>query len=449
MKRNRHVVALGLALAVGIGAALQGVWLPGGTAAAGPQAASVIFFHPDGMAVNHWGAVRMLVAGPDGRLNWDLLPHMAVYTGHMKDGLTGSSHGGATVHAYGVKVVADSFGLDGDRAITARSGRQASIMMEAKTAGMAIGLVQTGSLTEPGTAAFVASTPRRGNHEEIARIVVESQPEVALGGGERWLLPRGVRGRFGEGARTDGLNLIDRLRQLGYTVVYTREELLNLPEGATRVFGVFASNHTFNDRTEEDLRRAGLPMYEPTAPTIAEMIRVAVRVLSRNPRGFFLVAEEEGTDNFGNANNASGTLEAGRRADEAIGFIRQLIRAHPNTLMLTTADSDAGGLQVVGPNRAAAETAFAGGVVPARDPNNGAPLDGVEGTGGRPFMSAPDRAGQRLPFAIAWATLFDVTGGILVRAVGRNAELVRGTMDSTDVYRVMYQTLFGRVPANR
>ena len=30
---------------------------------------SVVFFHPDGMGVNTWGAVRVMTVGPDGRLN--------------------------------------------------------------------------------------------------------------------------------------------------------------------------------------------------------------------------------------------------------------------------------------------------------------------------------------------------------------------------------------------
>ena len=72
-------------------------------AGAGPSAAqqtgNVIFFHPDGAGVKHWGALRFLIAGPDGELNWDKLPAMAVYRGHMKDALTGTTHGGATVHA--------------------------------------------------------------------------------------------------------------------------------------------------------------------------------------------------------------------------------------------------------------------------------------------------------------------------------------------------------------
>lgn len=85
---------------------------------------NVIFFHPDGYGLSHWNALRFwLKKGPDGRLHWDRLPYMAPYTEHMKDTLTASSHGGATVHAYGVKVVTDSFGLDGHQVITALSGR--------------------------------------------------------------------------------------------------------------------------------------------------------------------------------------------------------------------------------------------------------------------------------------------------------------------------------------
>ncbi len=89
---------------------------------------NVIFFHTDGYGLSHWDALRTKSVGPDGILNWDKLPYSAGYTGHMKDQLTGTSHGGATTHAYGVKVAADSFGLDGETPITALSGKQMSII---------------------------------------------------------------------------------------------------------------------------------------------------------------------------------------------------------------------------------------------------------------------------------------------------------------------------------
>jgi len=143
-------------------------------------------------------------------------------------------------------------------------------------------------------------------------------------------------------------------------------------------------------------------------------------------------------------NNAPGSIEAGIRADAAIGVFRRFVAANPNTLMLTTADSDAGGMQVIGPGRQ--QNLIREGVdLPERD-RNGAPLDGQRGAGTTAWLSAPDRAGQRHPFAIAWSTLTDVSGGILVRGVGLNAELISqaGTMDNVEVYRVMYRTLFGR-----
>lgn len=368
---------------------------------------------------------------------------MALYSGHMKDGLTGTSHGGATVHAYGVRVQADSFGQNGEQRIRSLSGFEGSILREAASRGRAVGLVNSGAAYEPGTAAFVASTSRRDSLEEITRLVVESGVAVHLAGGERWYLPRGTQGRFGEGARTDGRNLIEELRRAGYTVVFTREELAALPADATRVWGIFAHDHTFNDRTEQELRERNLPMYVETAPTVAEMSQAALRILSRHQGGFFLVVEEEGTDNFGNRNNAAGFFEGARRADAAVGVFAEFVRANPNTLMLMTSDSDAGGMQIIGPRAGTPELA-AGRPLPERD-RNGAPLDGVNGTASEPFMSAADRNGQRHPFAIAWATLSDVNGGILVRGVGMNAEQITGVMDNVDIYRLMYRTLFRTV----
>jgi alkaline phosphatase len=406
---------------------------------------NVIFFHPDGFGVNHWGALRFVAVGPDGRTEWDRLPHSAVYAGHMKDGLTGTSHGGATTHAFGVRVQADSFGMDGTEAIRSLSGFDGSIAREAMARGKWVGLVNSGAAYEPGTAAFVASTERRNSLAEITRLVAESGVQVHLAGGERWYLPRGVQGRFGEGAREDGLNLIERLRAAGYAIVQTREELAALPVDATKVWGIFAHDHTFHDQNEETLAQRNLPHYLASAPSIAEMSEAALRILSRAPEGFLLVAEEEGTDNFGNVNNAPGSLEAGARADAAIGLFRRYIAANPNTLMLTTADSDAGGMQVIGPGRQQ-NIVREGQNLPERD-RNGAPLDGQRGTATTAWLSAPDRNGVRHPFAISWSTLTDVSGGILVRGVGLNANLISeaGTMDNVDVYRLMYRTLFGRV----
>ena len=40
---------------------------------------NVIFIHPDGTMQSHFSAVRLLEVGPDGQINWDRLPNIAIY----------------------------------------------------------------------------------------------------------------------------------------------------------------------------------------------------------------------------------------------------------------------------------------------------------------------------------------------------------------------------------
>jgi len=406
---------------------------------------SVIFVHPDGASAATWTAARALHVGPDGQLAWDRLPAIAVYRGHMRDSLTATSNGGATTHAFGVKVASDAFGrtAGGSRGkdIVDEHGRSRSVALQAIDAGIPVGLVQTGIAPEPGTASFVAPVDSRRQFEEIAAQLVESGTEVLFSGGEKYFLPKGEPGMHGEGVRLDGRNLMEEARQRGYTIVRTRAELQALPIRTTRVLGLFADGATFNAQPEEDLAAAGLPLYDPEAPTVAEMTAVALRILQAQHDQFLLIVEEEATDNFGNTNNAAGTFEAARRADEAIARCPRLRLRHPDTLLITTADSDGGGLRMIG------IPVMPDTDVPTSLPNrtnNGAPIDGVGGTGSAPFYAMPDQFGQRLPFYVVWASGYDVSGGVLVRAAGLHSDEVRGSMDNTEVAELMRRTLFGR-----
>jgi alkaline phosphatase len=317
--------------------------------------------------------------------------------------------------------------------------------------------------------------------------------------------------------RTDDLDLEDYWNRQGsgnpsndplqgddWIVVKTRAEFERLrqalrqnPNYAPRVLGIFAYHDLFNDRNEEDLIRRGFvrpglqpgqvgpnnqsrlvlwgdydpaqPGYNP--PTFAEMVEVAITILDRaarqqprpENRRFFLVAEQEAVDNFGNNNNAVGVLHALKDTDDAIGIALNYLARNPNTLILTAADSDAGGLQVFTPNRsgvtppttvvpAGQETDKAGSV--GVNPAAGSPavsnhVDGVEGRGTPLFLSAPDAFGKRMQFGIVWAGSPDFHGGILSRAAGLNAHtlnsLFYSRFDNIDVYRLMYATLFGRL----
>ena len=372
------------------------------------EVGNVIFIHPDGTGLNHWNAARMYWEGPDGMLEWDQLPEMAVYRGHMTSRLTGTSHGGATVHGFGYKLFNDSFGKEGSadgeaRFITALSGFEGSIMREAAQAGHPVGIVNDGDLPEPGTGAFLAEVDSRGNSTEIARQFLDGRPgfegeplpAVMLGGGERFFLPEGtplcevgnvapdcylhndaVNGRGP--AREDGRNLIQEAIDLGYEVIRTRAEFealmaeLEADESlAPNVLGLFAADDIFNDEPEETLISLGLldPNVDPESkegnmvlwggmpdtftynpPTVAEMTEMALMILARRSAEvdmpFLLVAEAESADNLPNNANTMGFLQAVKRSDDMIGVTRAFQAENPNTLIVTAADSDGGGPQV-------------------------------------------------------------------------------------------------------
>lgn len=465
----------------------------------------VIFIHPDGTSPAHFGMARFVQAGPDGRLNWDNLNEARVYLGHMEDQLTGTSNGGAVTHATGVKVYAESFGFEVVRddngnplvdattgrvveeELTALSGTNQTIMQEAVAAGKATALINSGVIAEPGTGAFAAEVGQadvpadaegfaafpRGQFADITRQVVESGIDVILGGGLVNYLPVGTEPPTGavyaeSAAQLDAIstqanirpetNLIELAESLGYTVVYTEDQLnaVAADPNVTKVLGIFANEDTFNDtiRTpdggipgfDENLVATGNAPYVPSAPTVGEMLAASQTILERNPKfasGSFTVLEEEGTDNFGNINSASGMLEGLLRTDEAVGVALDFYERHPNTLIITAADSDAGGLQTddTGATAGNFRTNPTGLDLP-EFPDFANPGDGQQGVGTDAFVAQPSDSGNVYNFDVAWAGQPDFAGSVVAKAHGLNADRLPATVDNTDIYRAMYETLF-------
>jgi alkaline phosphatase len=399
---------------------------------------SVVFIHPDGAGANTWNALRAFKVGPDAMLNWDKMNKMGVYRSHQLDVLGTSSNAGATAHAFGFKAEYDDYGIDPDRPMNALSGRPMSLMQEALEAGMSVAAINSGHINEPGSGVYLASSKYRKYNDEIAMKIIYSGADIILSGGERYLLPEGVLGQHGPGERKDGINLIEKANELGYTVVYDRDALLALPLSTTKVLGVFAHTHTFDARSEEELAAENAAMYSPQAPTMAEMVGVSLKILASRAAPFVIVAEEEGTDNFGNAMNATGVFEALGRADDALGVVLDHIGSHPKTMLVVASDSDAGGMQV----NFIKKPQYGKKLNPSTW--SGSPQDGKNGTGSLPFTAQPDQFGNRFEFSVCWSTSGDVYGGVVAKAHGLNAGLLPNNVDNTDIYRVMYATLFGK-----
>jgi alkaline phosphatase len=513
LKSSFALSAVALACAVALAPAAAQDATPEAAPEMMGQTGNVIFVHPDGTGLNHWNAARMYWEGPDGLLEWDQMPFLAVYRGHMFDRLTGTSNGGATVHAFGYKVEgAGSFGLDGNeenaRAFMSLSGYEGSIMREAANTGHPVGIVNDGQAAEPGTAVFLTEVGNRNQFDEIVRQILDGRPgyedidqlpQVVMSGGERYFLPEGTpicgdevtlacavhTGPVEEQlpARTDGRNLLQEAADAGWTVVRTRAEFDALvadleadPALTPRVLGLFAADDIFNDYPEEVLIAAGLvdesmaedrrgsiilygsapgtPGHNP--PTVDEMTAASLVLLERASAAaelpFMLVLETESADNFGNNDNAIGVLNAVHYTDLALGHLRAFQARVPDTLIVTAADSDAGGMQVFSPaplTDAGVTSTVNGNPTGVEEEQVGVSLDGMMGRASAPFVTPEDAFGNTQNFAIGWIGTPDVAGGILSRAQGLNAELLNtmfaGSFDSTDVYRIMYATLFGEM----
>ena len=422
---------------------------------------NVIFIHPDGTSPSHYAAARFLSQGTDGRLNWDNMTDAGVYLGHIDDRLVSTSNAGAVVHAFGVKPFAGSYGLDEDgNPITSLSGQEGTtILEEAIAAGKPSAVINSGFIAEPGTGVFLAEAENRSDVTGITEDIVESGVDVIMGGGEIHYLPVGTVGFFGqEGIREDGRNLIEEAEAMGYTVLYTREDLQNLSADTERVLGIFAAEDTYNDTNEANLIEQGfvdengeLILYgqpgNENPPTVAEMLEatLALDKFANAQDGFMVVLEEEGSDNFPNNNNGAGGIEATLRADAAIGVAQDFVNnVNPNTLILTAADSDAGGLEVDDVN---GDTVGTVGYQATRDGAISVPRDGTTGNDTAPFITGqPDADGDIFEFGVSYVSTSDVAGSIVSKAYGLNSELLGATADNTDMYRIMYQTLFGFSP---
>ena len=379
----------------------------------GVERGNVIFIHPDGMSLAHWDAVRLKKAGARGLIHYDKLPFMAVYRGTIRDQITASSNAGGTIHAFGVKTGKKSFGMDKGKKILSAEGKNYSILISAQKKGMKTALVQSGALVEPGTAAFAAQVKDREDGDEIARQVIFSGVDLIFAGGEKYLLPKGTKGRFGEGERKDEKNLIQEAQKLGYTVIYDLKNFKKKSQNSEKILGVFAHNDTYNSYTSEELKKLGLKAYQKKAPTIAQMTQAALEFLKKKEKPFFLVVEEEGTDNFSNRKNSDAFLQAGMRADDAIGKALSFLKENPRTLLLTASDSNASGLLL-------------------KDSRS----DKVD-------FKLKDK---KHSVSILWAAPFDLHGGVAVKAKGLNAEKVQGLIENTEIYDLMYLTLFGQKP---
>jgi len=231
------------------------------------------------------------------------------------------SAAGATAFSAGVKTYNGAIAMDTLRRPVA------TILEAAEMRGMATGLVATSRVTHATPASFASHVPSRSMENEIAEQMIGKGVDVIFGGGRRHFLSESAGG-----ARTDGRDLLEASRELGYEVISTKEDFGG--SLTTPVLGLF----TVSDMSY-DIDRS--PSEEPS---LAEMTAKALDLLEDDPDGFFLMVEGSRIDHAGHGNDAAAHLHDMLAYDAAFAAALDFARRDGRTLVISVADHETGGL---------------------------------------------------------------------------------------------------------
>ncbi|SFT07091.1 alkaline phosphatase [Paenibacillus sp. BC26] len=380
--------------------------------AASSQTKNVILFVGDGMGTAARNAIRLATVGEKGSLAMDAMPFVGLIHTSSTVPVTDSA-ASATAYASGVKTYNGAIGMDADK----KSVK--TIMEYAKDAGKSTGVVTTSQVTDATGAAFGAHVEDRSKQSDIAlQYLTKSKIDVLLGGGEDFWYPAGEPGKFKDEPAEDPSekskgtqgNLINKAKQLGYSYVSNKTDMQKAKGG--KLLGLFANEEMFQQRAEGEG-----DIYNPVV-SLPDMTKKAIDTLSANKKGFFLMVEEEGTDEFAHQNNAKMTIKAGQQLDRSVQVAKDFAKKNPDTLVLVLADHETGGLSIE--------------EVDANDETG----DGISKEDG-PFAIA----NSKFNFVVDWTTSGHTAVDVPVTATGKNAQLFAGSFENTEIFTKLMQAL--------
>ncbi|WP_440960326.1 alkaline phosphatase [Paenibacillus nitricinens] len=380
--------------------------------AASSNTRNVILFVGDGMGTAQRNAIRLATVGEKGNLAMDSMPYAGLIHTSSTVPVTDSA-ASATAYASGVKTYNGAIGMDADKKSVQ------TIMEYAKSAGKSTGVVTTSQITDATGAAFGAHVEDRSKQSDIAlQLLTKSKVDVLLGGGEDFWYPAGNPGKFADEPAEDPSekskgtqgNLVDKAKQLGYSYVTNKTDMQKVKNG--KLLGLFANEEMFQQKPEGEG-----DIYNPVV-SLPEMTKKAIDMLAANKNGFFLMVEEEGTDEFAHQNNAKMTIKAGQELDKSVQVAKDFAKKNPDTLVLVLADHETGGFSIE--------------AVDAEDESG----DGISKEDG-PFAIANSKQN----FVVDWTTSGHTAVDIPITAMGKNAQLFTGVYENTEVFTKVAQAM--------
>lgn len=271
-------------------------------AAAEPRRAkNVILMVGDGMAVANVTAARILYGGIEqGKyrrtLAMDSLPVMATVGTSGSDSIVTDSANSASAYNTGHKSAVNALGVYASRAASTLGHPAVETLGEIvkRKLGMSVGIVTNTEIQDATPAGVFAHTRRRADYVPITDQMLAFGPDVAMGGGSASFLPKSVPGS----RRQDDKDMLAAYRDAGYTFVDSRQALLDASaRDPAKLLGLYHLGNMDGALDRFYLKKGTVGRF-PDQPDLTEEVAAALRVLEKNPNGFYLMIESGLIDKF-------------------------------------------------------------------------------------------------------------------------------------------------------
>jgi len=277
------------------------------------QPKNIILLIGDGMGTSQ---VYAGYTAKKGIMNMTGMPVSGFSVTYSADDYITDSGAGGTALSSGVKTNNGSIGVDAN-------GQPVETILEmAEKRGLSTGLISTSSITHATPASFIAHTANRSKYADIALDFLKTDIDVFIGGGYKDFA-----------RRTDSLNLIDSLKARGYFIARDLKEV-NV-KSTTRLAALLANEH--------------MPqMSKGRGNMLPDATEMAISMLDKNDKGFFIMIEGSQIDWGGHANDAAYIVNEMVDFDNAVGKALEFANKDGETLVIVTADHETGGFGIIG-----------------------------------------------------------------------------------------------------
>ena len=308
----------------------------------GRLAKNVILLIGDGMSMAHRTAARMLSKGIvegryGGELAMDDMQHMALVSTSGTDSIVTDSANAMTAYTTGHKTCVNALGVYCalNRSTLGHPSIETIAELAKRRLGIAVGVVTDTEIEDATPAGMVAHTRRRTDYDDIVRMFYWLRPEVIMGGGALNFLPA----TDPRGKRKDGENYISKFQKAGYAFADTAAQLAAAAAkpDTTKLLGLFNDKNVDGALDRKFLKKGTVDKF-PDQPDLTDEMRAALEILVRNDKGFILMVEAGRIDKYSHSLDWERAVYDTIMFDNVVKIAKDFAAKNNDTLIIVVPD---------------------------------------------------------------------------------------------------------------